>query len=68
LLFLLFVDAVFSLLIFAYSDFSWMLGENTKIPMFTVPAFPGGEQPVWVLFKSVTEVASRDFKAVGRQR
>jgi hypothetical protein len=39
-----------------------MLGENSETPILAVPAFPGGEQPIRVLFKSVTEVAASYFK------
>ena len=35
--------------------------------MFVVPAFPVREQPVGILFKSVADVALRNFELADRQ-
>lgn len=52
--------------IIANAGLRGMLGENAEIPIFAVPALPGREKPVGVLFKSIAEVAPRDFKFARR--
>lgn len=50
----------------AYTLLRGMVGENTEIPIFAVPALPGGEKPVWILFKIIAEVAASYGKSVVR--